>query len=627
MEKQSLSSRVFAFGPFSVDLSSGELYKFGVRLKLRHQSFRILEELLEHSGEVVAREDLRKKLWPEDTFVDFDHGLNAAVERLRRSLGDSAENPKYIETLPRRGYRFLGTIQPASVLEPPAGATKPEALSVSYSRWWWLAASVAVCIVLAIVVLWPNRWVKKNGPRPEDTARKGSIAVLPLRNLSPDPEYFAEGMTEQLITELGQVGALQVTSHTSVNQYRASNKSIPEIARELGVNAIVEGTVTRSGDRVRITANLIQAFPEKHVWASTYERNLKDMFALQQEVALDITHGVLHELAPVRSDANPARKSTNLAAQEAYLKALFYFNEGKESLFIKDKGERAMKRAIECFDRSIALDSSFAPAYAGLARTYMWMGDLPGVDLKREQERAAEKALQLDNTLPEAHFVRGIILLQNLEWERASAEFERAIQLNPSYSEAHQGYAVLLASENRLPRATEEIERAVALDPFGRSAKSNAAWIDVQAGRYDQAIARLKAMIELYPDDYLERNGLGIIYVQVGKSQAGLAELEKSATLGDHALSEDLGWAYAITGQRRRALRILGKFNRAGNSPYEVAKIYTGLGEKEQAFLSLEKAYDHERGSLADIYRDPAFLPLRSDQRFKDLVQKLGIPN
>ncbi len=646
MASSPCSIDVVRFAEFEANLRSRELRRHGASLRLPDQSFEVLVMLLEHPGELVAREDIRKRLWSVDTFVDFDHGLNNAVNRLRDALEDSAEAPRFVETLPRRGYRFIGQVRAERIVSDEgtsdANQAKPDHPDVpvvtSHLRPRRLTRLrlAGVALTASLLLVWPVfRFLQRYVGHPDPQAPMiRSVAVLPLENLSGDPaqDYFADGITEQLITELGQVKALRIISHTSVNQYKATKKTIPVIAEELQVDAVVEGTVTRSEGRVRVTANLVQAFPEKHLWADTYERKLQDVLLLQEEVARAIARSVRVQLTPNEPDSFTNRHAIDFEAYEAYLKGLFYFAHGKDRLFARDKGRKELHKANNYFQQAIAIDPQYAQAYAGLAQSYLWLSDQEGPEAFAGAKAASDMAILLDTTLAEPHMVRGV-LLQNgdPDWEAAERELRRSIKLNPSSAEAHQVYAIYLSAKGLFDEAMVEAERAVTLDPVTRSPKSQAAWIDVCAGHYERGITRLRNIVEMFPDDALSRNGLGTAYVLTGRFEEGISELKRSAELWGRDPQRDgsLAWAYALAGDRNRAVQILNELKRVprrnADTTVAIAIVYAGLSDNDRVFVWLEKAYEEHHDSLDDIWREPAFIPLRADPRFRQLARKIGL--
>jgi TolB-like protein/DNA-binding winged helix-turn-helix (wHTH) protein len=452
---------VVRFGTYEVSLQSGEVRKAGLRIRVQQQPMKLLEILLERPGEVVTREELRSRVWTDESFGDFDQAVNIAIAKLRSALGDSAENPRFVETLPKRGYRFIADVSvvdsdarpkmPESAPEDlsatePADKLQGAGLAVAPKRRLWspLRVIVAFALVLSLPIL--AVWLfRSRGPAPTGIR---SLAVLPLDNLSggASQNYFADGMTDELITDLAQISALRVISRTSVMAYKGARKPLPQIARELNVDAVVEGTVLHSGDQVRITAQLIEAATDKHLWSESYEGDLRDTLALQKKVASAIAEQIRIELTPQEQAALKNAKVVNPEAYEAYLKGRYFWNK---------RTADGLKVALAYFNQAIEEDPKDAQAYSGLADTYALLGDWEyGVLVPSEAypkaKAAAIKALQLDKTLGEAHTSLAFSLdAFDWDWESAETEFRRAIQLNPGYATAHHWYAWHLSEMGR----------------------------------------------------------------------------------------------------------------------------------------------------------------------------------
>ena len=454
------AKQVIRFGTFEVDPRAGELRRDGSRVKLQDQPFQVLLALLERPNDVVTREELRAKLWPGDTFVDFDHGLNAAVKRLRDALGDTAENPRFIETLSRRGYRFIAPVAPfdSQAMQPPTPPAVPQPRAtlarttkpIRPAYLFGLAGSAAVILLLVALNGGGGYWTRLGfgGKRIQ------SLAVLPLENLSrdPDQEYFSDGMTDALIADLSKIGALRVTSRTSSIRYKKSSKSLPEIARELNVDGVVEGSVMRSGNRVRITARLIHAPTEQNLWSETYERDLGDVLKLQGDVAEAIAQQVRAQLTPEQQARLRSAPAVNPEAYEAYLKGRFTKVAGTQV---------GLKQAQDYFTAAIREDPRFALAYVGLADCYLELGTyrwLPPQDAYRQASEAVHRALQLDETLGEAHTTLGYLHWRySWDWRAAEREFRHAVDSNPNYIEGHESLLWYLAWSGRRDEALADI--------------------------------------------------------------------------------------------------------------------------------------------------------------------------
>jgi TolB-like protein/DNA-binding winged helix-turn-helix (wHTH) protein/Flp pilus assembly protein TadD len=625
------------FGVFEVDLRAGELHKHGLRIRLQEQPFQVLAMLLGRAGHVVSREELQKKLWPADTFVDFDHGLNKAVNKIRDALGDSAESPRFVETVARRGYRFLAEVKAAdeaalSSLElapprlaspqPPATKTGDRAEFVDTAatpqpRLPPLAWKLSVFVLLAVIAAFAA-WKIHSRNRPASAIR--SLAVLPLESLSNDAsqDYFADGMTDELISDLGQISALRVISRTSVMGYKHARKPLPQIAHELNVDAIVEGTVLRSGDQVRITAQLIDAAADKHLWSQSYEGELKDTLALQNQVARAIAD-------QIRINLNP--QVVIPEAYESYLKGRYFWNK---------RTPDSLKVALAYFNQAIDQDPTYAHAYSGLADTYALLGDWQyGVMTPKEAlpkaKAAAMKALDLDSTLSEAHNSLAFCF-DAFDWDLESAgkEFQRAIELNPGYATAHHWYAWHLSLLGRYDEAIEEMRKAKSLDPLSLIINADLAELLVIAHFYDESIIQSRKTIEMDPNFALAHNQLAQAYLQKHMNGEAIAELQKAVELstGCPTCIANLARAYAASGRTSEVGKLLSDLKSHSNGGYsdaaEVSMVYAALGDKDQAMHWLELGYE-QRFNPGVLLR-PGFDPLRSDPRFQDLVRRIGFP-
>jgi TolB-like protein/DNA-binding winged helix-turn-helix (wHTH) protein/Flp pilus assembly protein TadD len=629
------------FGVFELDLRAGELRKHGLRVRLQEQPFQVLAMLVEHPGEVVAREELQKKLWPADTFVDFDHGLNKAINKLREALGDSAESPRFVETVARRGYRFLVDVKPADATSvpgvEPASQTHPvadtadrPALAVNAAlpkRIQWSRALQSSAVLLFLVIAALAAWKVHSWLRPPAVIR--SLAVLPLESLSSDAsqDYFADGMTDELISDLGQIGALRVISRTSVMAYKHTRKPLPQIARELNVDAVVEGTVLRSGDQVRITAQLIQASADKHLWSQSYEGELRDTLALQDKVARAIADQIRINLNPQEQAALKNVKAVNPQAYESYLKGRYFWNK---------RTRESLKVALAYFNQAIDEDPKYAQAYSGLADTYALLGDwqyavMTAKEALPKAKAAAIKALELDNSLGEAHNSLAFCL-DGFDWDFDSAgkEFRRAIELNPGYATAHHWYAWHLSLLGRYDEAIAEMRRALNLDPLSLVINADLAELLVLAHSYDESIQQSRKTIELDPNFGLAHNHLAQAYLQEHRNDEAVAELQKAVQLsgGSPTCMANLARAYAAIGERTEAQELLADLKKRASPGYshgtEIAVIYAALGDKDQAMTWLEKGYE-ERFNPGVLLR-PGFDPLRSDPRFDALLRHVGLP-
>ena len=615
------------FDGYELDVRAGELRKHGVRLRLRGQPLQVLEILLERPGEVVTREELQTRIWSSNAFGDFDHNLHNAVARIREVLGDSPENPRYIETLPRRGYRYVGPIQdfqkPPLAKEIVDNAAQPVSLVEPPKRKKSFVLSLCALLALGLVALSLWRHAKAG------VAPIRSIAVLPLKNLSGDPseEFFVDGMTDQLITDLAKIGSLRVISGTSVMQYKGAKKGLPEIARELNVDAIVEGSAIRSGQRVRITAQLIQARTDQHLWAETYDRDLGDILNLQSEVSDAIAQKVRTQLTSTQQAQLHRGHTVNPAAYDDYLRGRLYFvNE-----FTKVD---ALNRAKRYFKESIQKDLDFALAYAGLADTYAYLafaGALPKDQAERSAREALAKALKLDDNIGEAYDTLGALSWRfDWDWKAADREFNRAIALAPSYSCAREDRATFLAMTGRRDEALAELAKIQQLDySFSSAMTESDTYYTLRD--YPNLIKASRRALLLDPKEWSQHYTLGVGYEGTGRLQEAIFEYQQViAMFGDSGSVVALAHALRATGKKAEAEKILRDLERKATknstSQYRMATIYAGLGENEKAFQFLEKAYSEKTLDLPGFLKsDPLLDGLRSDRRFQDLLRRVGL--
>ena len=628
------------FGVFEVDLRSGELRKHGLRVRLQEQPFQVLVMLLEHSGEVVTRDELQKRLWPADTFVDFDHGLNKTINKIREALGDSAESPRFVETVARRGYRFLAEVKlaDASPVRSSEVATRPEPAAEARDRQdlagklampkhflsslAWKTSVFVLLLVMTSLVTWKlHPW-----NRPSPIIR--SLAVLPFESLSSDAsqDYFTDGMTDELISDLGQISALRVISRTSVMAYKHARKPLPQIARELNVDAVVEGTVLRSGDQVRITAQLIEASADKHLWSQSYEGELRDTLAVQNKVARAIADQIRISLNPQEQAALKSVKVVNPEAYVSYLKGRYFWNK---------RTADSLKVALAYFNQAIEEDPKYAQAYSGLADTYALLGDwqyavMTPKEALPKAKAAAIKALELDSALGEAHNSLAFCL-DGFDWDLDSAgkEFLRATELNPGYATAHHWYAWHLALLHRYDEALAEMRKAESLDPLSLIINADLAELLALAHSYDESIQQSRKTIEMDPNFGLAHNHLGQAYLQKHMNDEAVAELQKAVQLsgGSPTCIANLARAYVASGRRSEAENLLSDLKKRSNPSHslasEIAVIYVALGDTGQAITWLKKGYE-ERFNPGVLLR-PGFDPLRSDAHFQDIVRRIGL--
>ncbi len=618
------------FGEFQADLSAAELYKAGRKLKIQERPFQVLAILLERSGEVVTREELRGRIWPADTFVDFDHSLAVAVNKLREALGDSADRPRFVGTVGRRGYRFLVPVRRDEPLAANTGAAaKANGQSAAGSASRRQKARLRIALAAVVVLLAAGAW-KASVSRKPAPPQISSLAVLPLENLSGDPEqeYFAEGMTDELITDLAKIGALRVISRTSAMRYKGTKKSLPEIAGELNVDAVVEGTVSRSAGRVHITAQLIGAKPEKHLWAESYERPLGDMVALQDELARQIADTIRVKLTPQERASLARARSVGPDAYQLYLKGRYFWNK---------RSAEGLHKAVEYFEQAIAKDPHYAQAYAGLADSYVLLGGgysvVPPEAAYPKARTAAEKALELDETLAEAHTSLALIGPSGMwDWAGREREFQRAIELNPNYATAHHWYAEgYLIPMGRAEEAIAEMRLAEKLDPVSPIIATDVGKELYVARHYDEAAVQLHKALELDPNFTPALEWLWRVYAEKGDYQQALvilARIKPALAMPNYLSSR--GYLYAQEGRKQEARQLLRQLLLLARHEYVDPEfpvaVYISLGDKEQAFAWLEKAYATQSAYMSLLKLWSLYDPIRSDPRFADLLRRVGLP-
>jgi TolB-like protein/DNA-binding winged helix-turn-helix (wHTH) protein/Flp pilus assembly protein TadD len=639
--------RILRFGPFEADLQTRELRKAGHRVLLQDKPFQVLTALLERPGELVSRDDLRQLMWSADTFLDFDNSLNTAIAKLREALGDSAEEHRYIETLARRGYRFVAPVAAGPMVatgtsqegvktefvihtpEDDAEVHRRKELSTAAKTTWLVpfGGGVIAVIALAAGIIWSNAGGLADRLH-VDVAPPGiqSLAVLPFHNLSGDQEqeYFADGMTDELIIELSKISEIRVISRTSVVPYKETRKSLPEIARELNVDAVVEGTVMHSGERVRLTAKLMRVKPEEPLWAERYERNLSDVLTMQNEMARTIAAKILVKLTQAERANLALVRPVNPEAYSLYLKGR-YSSEKPTS--------EGLRRSLRYFEQAIEKAPQYAAAYGGLAESYNLLGYLnivPPSEAFPRAEIAARQALTIDQNAAGAHVALGFALLE-YDWNRTGAdrEFTRAIELNPNYSAAYLWHGYVLLLSGRLDDAKKAIQQAKDLDPLSLQIRMIDASAFYFGRQYNEAIEKLRDIVEL--DPYVSRAShlLGYAYWKAGQPGQAFLAFTKGDELAGYPSQklEALQTAYLMSGLRgywsREIEVLMQQSNHQYVSPVFIAMNYACLGNSDQTFQWLNKAYEERSFKLLEIKLDPAWDSFRSDRRFKNLLRKI----
>jgi len=640
---------------FEVDPRAFELRSAGRALKLERIPLQVLLILIEQKGQLVTREEIAGRIWGKDVFLDTDNSINGAVRKIRQVLKDDPQYPRFVQTLSGRGYRFIAdvsqeefetpalaghkssnlpgseqeTILAHSIAEEERGRTDDAAPTAAVGRWRrfrWLVTLVSCCAIGVAV------WVGWTHFRGAGAARHiRSIAVLPLQNLSGDPaqEYFADGMTEELITELSRIQSLKVISHTSVMEYKGTRKHLPQIARELGVDGILEGSIIRENDQVRVTVQLLDGPNDRHIWAESFERPLHGVLNLQREVAEAVARQIRITLTPEQEAMLNAPRTVDPEAYEAYLRGRYLFSTQYTM-------EQPLLQAKSYFEESIHKDPGFAPAYSGLGDTFLYLAlfhHVPQEAGLRSAQEALQKALQLDDSIGEAHDTLGVIgWRHDWNWEAAERQLDQAIALAPSYPCAHEDRAEFLAFLGRRAEALAELTRINQID-FGPSAAHTEAGIYFQLRDYPSLLEASRRGVASNPNDWVEHLNLGIGYDGAGKPPQAISEYQKAVELsnGDQNARASLAHSFAAIGNRAEAEKILRDLEHKSEnsyvSPYILATIYASLGEKDKAFQYLEKAYDERSLDISwNLKADLRIDNLRSDPRFQDLARRVRLP-
>lgn len=631
-----MGKRIYRFGEFELCEEEAELRTREGRVPLQEKPLLLLLALLENPGHIVTREQLRERMWEGNTFVDYEQGINVAIKKVRDALGDSAEKPKFIATIARRGYRFLIPVEvsgqevaASTLVTPQPAATDPvidkarHDLSRHISRAWILAGLGAA--ILAAIWLWPFG-IRGHSTRPIPIR---SLAVLPLRNLSPDSgqEYFADGITEELITDLAQSLPLRVISRTSVMRYRETNEPVTQIARELGVEAIVEGAVTRSGKRVTVTVQLIDATEDRHMWAQKYNRDVGDLLSLEAELSQEIASQVGATLS-ARSLVKAAKsRPVDPQVYELCLLGRYHWNK---------RTAAGLTKSVQYYQQAISRDPNYAPAYAGLANAYALLGSYDSVGLRDAYGKAtaaARRALELDDTLAEAHATLGLIGLNYGAWDPAQEEkeFQRALELNPNYATAHHWFAFYLRFVGRTNEALAEMERARQLDPLSTIVNADEGFFLYGVRRFEEARVRLQQAIELAPDFGQPHETLALIEWESGHASDALNQARAGLTLdsSNPLTMGEAGYVLAVTGQRREARKLLATvqdlIRHGQGNPSNAAFIQIGLGQKDEALNTLqEMANQNFSAAVPGLVQWHIFDDLKNDSRYQKLVAMIG---
>jgi TolB-like protein len=569
-----MASSTLRFGPFELDPFTGELRRGGRRLRLPPQPARVLGLLAGRAGELVTRDEIRSDLWPRETFVDFELGINHCLKRIRATLGDRAASPRFIETLPRRGYRFVAAVEHVGATDIP------------------------------------------------------TVAVLPFENLNRDPalEYFTDGVTDAIITELARLKALRVISRQSVLRLKGTQRPLQDIARELGVVGVVEGSALHAGARVRITAQLLLLDPERHVWADSYECDMGEILAAERRVARAVARAVEVALAPAERAMLEAATAVHPEAHEAFLKARHHGDAWSREGF---------EKSLHYLHCALTFDPDYAPAHAQLAWTLSrlgYWGHVPVENAFPPAREAAVRALALDEGLSAAHeALAWVKWLYERDLAGAEREIRRGIAVSPSDADAHMMLAVFLATvRGRRTEAVEEGRAALRLDPISQSTNFSMAWLYLFVDECRQATEQARRTLDLYPGSLQANYVLGLSAVAQGQDAEAVAALEAACTTSRDALSVGyLAHVHGRFGRRDRAGQLIAELLASRGVGYLAPKAmivaYAGIGENDEAFEWLERAYDERDGIVYWLKAAPVFDPLQSDPRFDDFARRLEL--
>jgi TolB-like protein/DNA-binding winged helix-turn-helix (wHTH) protein/Tfp pilus assembly protein PilF len=632
----------YKFGPFRLDPGKRRLFRDEELVSLTPKAFDTLLTLVQKSGKTIEKDDLMKAVWPG--VVVEENNLNQNITALRKSLGDSRQDSQYIATIPGLGYRFVAEVtrvdiptdsdskqEQTEVIPDPRVTSEnlasPAAQDAPYRRFTPVHLVLAWLAVLGVAAVVYALWKKEKEVPPETIT---SIAVLPLENLSGDPqqEYFADGMTDTVIGDLAKIEELRVISRTSSMHYKGTKKSLPQIASELKVDAVVEGTVQRIGERIRVSAQLIHGPTDRHMWAEVYERDVRNVFDLQSEIARAIAAQVKIKMSQADQVRLASRRPVNPKAFDDYLQGRY--------LFWNKRTEENINKAIGYFESAIQIDPSYALAYAALADCYnsmgtVQMGVLPPTEARIRAEEAASKALEIDPNLAEAHTALGFAKHFSWSWDLAEQEFKRAIELNPNYAYAHNSYASFLMARGRVEEAIASSNRARELDPLSLTISVQRGFMLENARRYDEAIEQLRSVIALDQNHYQAHWMLGHTYACSGRFAEGVEAAEKAVELSKRTPGAlgILGFTYGLAGRKDDAKKILDELldlnNRRYVTPAAIAWVYISLGDTDRAFVWLEKAYQERSNFMAYLGVVPLADSLRSDPRFSDLLHRIGL--
>jgi TolB-like protein/DNA-binding winged helix-turn-helix (wHTH) protein/Tfp pilus assembly protein PilF len=622
----SLISNLYQFGDFTLDLQRRRLRRGEEPVSLTPKGLDVLLLLIRNAGKVVSKDELLKAVWP-DTFVE-DSNLTQTVFILRKALGETPDH-RYILTVQGQGYRFLPEVKEvASIVASATQAVETAPVAAPQERviplWVRLALGSAIVLALIAGAIVVHRVVgTKAGPAIK------SLAVLPLKNLSGDPgqEYLADGITEELIGRLSRLHDVRVISRTSVTRFKNTQSSAPEISKMLGADALVEGSVIRDGNRIRVHAQLIRGATDEHVWSESYDRELPDLLTLESDVAQAVAERVEVTVSGAEHQQLAKVRSVSPEVYELYLKGRFALSRSKK--------EADVLEAIRYFEEAKVRDGTFAPADVGLAIGHALLGSILVGAAPPEGERAkaisaAQRALQLDPELPEAYVVLAELHQNQWHWSEAEAEYRRALVLNPNDANAHAKLALWLLCQRRTEEALNWVNRARELDPLAVSGDL-VGWTLYITRRYSEAIDELRTASATKPDDIGVLWRLGFVLIADNEPGEAIPVLEKALRITNRSpgVTGVLAKAYALSGQRSKAIALVDELQRRRETHYVSAaafvNAYLGLGEIDQVFLWLEQGFKEQSNLMQWLAVDPMFDPLRSDARFVDLVRRVGL--
>jgi TolB-like protein/Tfp pilus assembly protein PilF/DNA-binding winged helix-turn-helix (wHTH) protein len=643
----------YRFDRFEVDVRTGELRRDGIRLRLQDKPFQLLIALLERPGDLLTNEELQRRLWPAETFVDFALGLKVAVKKLRKALGDHAGAPRYVENLPRRGYRFIVTVEPvnqtvtrlttrgndaqAQELAQPtdhnpernAGVREAQGHSSATparSRQWRVIAFSVVLIAAMTTVV-----VERIRPTQPAAAQPGSLAVLPFTVIGNggQSEYLGLGVADALIVRLGRLKRFAVRPTSAVRGFSASKPDALAAGRRLGVENILDGHIQRFADRVRVTVQLVRVADGFALWTEQFDEKFTDIFSFQDSIAARVASALSQALSEDQIHSMARRSTVNADVYEAFLKGRFFWNK---------RTEDGYTRAIEYFQRAIQLDPNFAPAYAGLADAYALLGSMANKTIPRSQampaaREAATRALQLDDSLAEAHTTLAFVHMHyDWNWPAAEREYRRALELNPSYATAHRWYGFYLVAQGRREDAIASVERAHDLDPLSLIISTDLAELLVFNGEYERAVRQCRKTLEMDPNFGLAYRILGHAYSRLGRHHEAIKEMERAREFAGSTMwaLPDLAYIYAVAGKQSKSRALLEEALKFSDERQDInwnlAAIYASIGDADRTFQWLDKALAARDGSLIVMEVEPYFQPFASDPRYQKIAATVGLP-